>query len=43
MVKVTPPHGVPYYLVDEKGEGVMTRRDNVGPNVKPPMWVIFTF
>ncbi len=43
MIKVTPPHGVPYYLVDEKGEGVMTRRDNVGPNVKPPMWVIFTF
>ena len=27
MIKVTPPHGVPYYLIDEKGDGQMIRRD----------------
>ena len=43
MLKVTPSNGVSYYLVDDKGDGVMTRRDTIGPNVKPPMWVIFTF
>ncbi|MCK9284830.1 MAG: DUF2782 domain-containing protein [Rhodocyclaceae bacterium] len=43
MLKVTPPHGVPYYLVDDKGDGVMTRRDTIGADVKPPMWVIYRF
>ena len=40
MVKVTPPHGVPYYLVDEKGDGVMTRMNTVTSGTRPPMWVI---
>lgn len=41
MMKVTPAHGgVPYYLVDDEGQGMWTRRDEIGPNVKPPMWVI---
>ncbi|MDX5445440.1 MAG: DUF2782 domain-containing protein [Zoogloeaceae bacterium] len=39
MVKVTPPHGVPYYLVDLKGDGVMIRRDQ-RPELSVPMWVI---
>jgi hypothetical protein len=43
QIKVTPPHGVPYYLVDETGGGVLQRRDNIGPNVSPPMWVIHSF
>ena len=43
MVKVTPPHGVPYYLMDDTGNGVLTRRDNIGPNVRPPMWLIHSF
>lgn len=42
-VKVTPPHGVPYYLVDDVGNGVLVKRDTIGPNVKPPMWVIHSF
>ena len=26
-VKVTPPHGVPYFLMDDIGDGTMSRRD----------------
>ena len=43
MVKVTPAHGVPYYLVDRIGDGKFTRDDTEGPNIRPPMWVIFSF
>lgn len=43
MIKVTPPHGVPYYLIDEQGSGVMSRRDSVDSATRPPMWVIGTF
>ena len=39
MVKVTPPHGVPYYLVDKEGNGQMVREDSL-PNLAVPMWVI---
>lgn len=40
MVKVTPPHGVSYYLVDEQGDGVMVRKDTLTSGTRPPMWVI---
>jgi Protein of unknown function (DUF2782) len=43
MVKVTPPHGVPYYLVDDKGDGRMTRQDSLDSGLRVPMWVIGTF
>ena len=39
MVKVTPPHGVPYYLIDRTGSGQMVRQD-VAPEVSVPMWVL---
>jgi len=39
MVKVTPPHGVPYYLVDRKGDGVFAR-ETADPQLSVPMWVI---
>ena len=39
MVKVTPPHGVPYYLIDQHGDGVLIRRDQ-RPELMVPMWVI---
>ena len=39
MVKVTPPHGVPYYLVDKEGNGQMVRHDGT-PDLAVPMWVI---
>jgi hypothetical protein len=43
MVKVTPTHGVPYYLFDEKGDGVLTPRTAESIQLKVPMWVIGTF
>ena len=39
MVKVTPPHGVPYYLIDKEGNGQMVRDDRA-PELAVPMWVI---
>lgn len=42
-VKVTPPHGVPYYLVDERGDGAFSRYDIRDSNLRVPMWVIGTF
>ncbi|HRA80483.1 MAG TPA: DUF2782 domain-containing protein, partial [Thauera sp.] len=39
MVKVTPPHGVPYYLIDKDGKGQMVRED-APPSLAVPMWVI---
>ena len=43
MIKVTPTHGVPYYLIDENGRGDFTRRDNYDTGTRPPMWVIHQF
>ena len=45
MIKVTPAHGVPYYLVDPKGDGGFVREDlGVGDKgIAVPMWVIKTF
>src|SRR5690349_7157199 len=40
MVKVTPAHGIPYYLIDEKGDGRMSRQDSLDSGIRPPMWVI---
>ncbi|MCC6658911.1 MAG: DUF2782 domain-containing protein [Rhodocyclaceae bacterium] len=43
MIKVTPPHGVPYHLVDSKGDGRMTRQEPLDDGLRVPMWVIGTF
>jgi Protein of unknown function (DUF2782) len=43
MLKVTPSHGVPYYLIDEQGDGTMSRRDSFESGTRVPMWVIGTF
>ena len=40
MIKVTPPHGVPYYLVDQSGDGTMVRYQDALPHLSVPMWVI---
>ena len=42
-VKVTPPHGKSYYLVDVRGDGQMVRYDDLSPNFMVPMWLIFSF
>ena len=45
MIKVTPPHGKPYYLVDRKGNGSFVQEETaVGDKgISVPMWVIHTF
>ena len=43
MIKVTPPHGTPYYLIDEKGDGRMSRQESLDTGLRVPMWVIGTF
>jgi hypothetical protein len=40
MIKVIPPHGKPYFLVDESGGGDFVRRDSLDTGLRPPMWVI---
>ncbi|HYM28091.1 MAG TPA: DUF2782 domain-containing protein, partial [Steroidobacteraceae bacterium] len=43
MLKVTPPNGVPYYLMDLTGDGTLTRRESLDPGVRVPMWTIKSF
>ena len=43
MIKVTPPGGIPYYLMDPTGSGNFVRRDTLDPGVRVPMWVIRSF
>ncbi|MDR2240986.1 MAG: DUF2782 domain-containing protein [Zoogloeaceae bacterium] len=43
MIKVTPNHGTPYYLVDERGDGQMIRQNSLDTGLRVPMWVIGTF
>ena len=46
MVRVTPPGGTPYVLIDQKGDGQFAAPAQ-GPadahNLSVPMWVIGTF
>ena len=43
MIKVTPPNGTPYYLIDEKGDGRMSRQESLDTGLRVPMWVIHSF
>jgi hypothetical protein len=43
MIKVTPPHGKPYYLVDNRGDGHFAREEPLDSGLRVPMWVIKTF
>ena len=41
MIKIIPKKGVPYYLVDSNGDGLMSRRFNdLSPGFLIPSWVI---
>jgi hypothetical protein len=42
MLKVTPPNGVPYYLVDRQGNGTWVR-DSRDSGLVVPQWVIHSF
>ena len=43
MQKVTPSHGVPYYLVKEDVDGGWARMDGPGERIAIPKWVLFRF
>ena len=44
MQKITPARGAPYYLVDRMGDGKFVRDDSVvGNNIRPPMWLLFSW
>ncbi len=43
-IKVTPKIGLPYYLIDDRGDGEFSRQDGTDAmNMRPPRWVLFTF
>lgn len=42
MVRVTPEHGVSYYLMDMDGDGILEKTDlELGPNMQIPMWTLY--
>lgn len=43
MQKITPPHGVPYYLVKQDVDGGWARMDGPGERLAIPHWVLFRF
>jgi len=43
MIKITPPGGAPYYLIDERGDGKFSRQESFDSGIRPPMWVIHQF
>ncbi len=44
MMRVTPKHGKPYILMDNRGDGTFTRQDNTLDNgVRVPQWVLLEF
>jgi hypothetical protein len=43
MVKVTPRHGRPYYLVANGTDGTFVRRDSLDSGLRVPLWVLFSF
>lgn len=43
MLRVIPPQGVPYYLIDQRGDGQFTRQDSFDSGIRVPMWVIRSF
>jgi hypothetical protein len=42
-VKITPPNGKPYYLIDTTGNGNWMRRDSLDDGVRFPMFPIHEF
>ena len=43
MIKVTPPHGVPYYLIDQRGDGTFSRQEGFDSGLRVPQWVIHSW
>ncbi|MDZ4201675.1 MAG: DUF2782 domain-containing protein [Gallionella sp.] len=43
MIKVIPKNGIPYYLVDEKGDGKFARQESLDSGLRVPRWIIHKF
>ncbi|GAB1234456.1 DUF2782 domain-containing protein [Ferrigenium sp. UT5] len=43
MIKITPKHGVPYYLVDDLGDGKFSRHEGLDSGLRVPRWTLFSF
>jgi hypothetical protein len=43
MQKITPAHGVPYYLMKEDQEGGWSRSDGPTAPLAVPKWILFRF
>jgi hypothetical protein len=43
MIRITPPGGAPYYLVDQMGRGEFARDDGPVAPTAVPHWVLKTF
>lgn len=43
MIRVTPAHGIPYVLIDHRGDGQFSRQDSLDSGVRVPQWVLFEF
>ncbi len=43
MIKITPKHGAPYYLVDSKGDGKFVRQESTDTGLRVPRWIIKKF
>lgn len=43
MVKVTPRHGRPYYLIANAKTGAFMRYDSLDSGLKVPLWLLYSF
>lgn len=43
MMRVTPAHGMPYVLIDNRGDGQFSRQDSLDSGVRVPQWVLLEF
>lgn len=43
MIKITPKTGVPYYLIDDQGDGKFARQESLDSGIRPPRWIIHRF
>ena len=43
MMRVTPKHGRAYVMIDHRGDGQLTRMDNLDSGVRVPQWVLLEF
>ena len=43
MIKITPKQGVPYYLIDDQGDGKFARQESLDSGQRVPRWIIHRF